>query len=85
MPLVLWKRARATAHGLALVIGKSTPCLCSKGVELVARFPINGDRVVEIPSVVVIRGHNGHGAAGRVFASLRCELLLHFTRPAALA
>ena len=82
---VLWTRARATAHGIALVVGKTTACLCSKGVELSARFPSNGDKMVETPFAVELRWHTRQGAAGRAFASLRCELLLHFVRPEALA
>ena len=85
MLLVLVNRARATAQGLDLLMGKSTPSLCSQGIELVARVPVNGDSVVEIPSVVVFLEVNGQGAAGRDLASLRCELLLHLTRPEALA
>ena len=85
MLLVLVNRARATAQGLDLLMGKSTPSLCSQGIELVTRVPVNGDSVVEIPSEVVFLEINGQGAAGRDLASLRCELLLHLTRPEALA
>ena len=84
VPLVSWERARATAHGIALAVGVTTR-LRSKRIELSARVSMNGDEAVGIPPVVVLQGHVGQGAAVRAFASLRCELLLHFVRPAASA